>query len=221
MNRPDTSASGGGGATATAEAPPPAPEAAYLPSPLTLDFRAIEMTDDQLVQFCADNRELSIELTAKKELIIMPPVSPTTSWQNGKLSMQIGIWAEQDGSGICFDSSAGFTLPNGAMRSADASWITREHWEALDEAERYRFSHIVPDFVVELCSPSDRLATLQSKMAEYIENGVRLGWLIDTRQRQVYIYRPGQPVQTLENPETVSGEAVLPGFTLNLREIWP
>ena len=217
MNRPEIRTSSG--ATATAEAPDPAPEAAYLPSPLTLDFRAIEMTDDQLVQFCADNRELRIELTAKKELIIMPPVNPTTSWQNGKLSMRIGIWAEQDGSGICFDSSAGFTLPNGAMRSADASWITRERWESLDEAERYRFSHIVPDFVAELCSPSDRLATLQEKMAEYTENGVRLGWLIDPRQQRVYVYRPGQPVEVLENPETVSGEAVLPGFTLNLRDI--
>ena len=218
MNRPDIGTSYG--ATATAEAPALGWQTTHLPSPLTLDFRAIEMTDDQLVQFCADNRELRIELTSEKELIIMPPVSPTTSWQNGKLSMQIGIWAEHDGSGLCFDSSAGFTLPSGAMRSADVAWITRERWEALDEAERYRFSHIAPDFVAELRSPSDSLATLQAKMAEYIENGVRLGWLIDPRQRRVYVYRPGQPVQTLENPETVSGESVLPGFTLNLREIW-
>ena len=209
-----------GGATATVAPPAPSVQAEYLPNPLTLDFRAIKMTDDQLVQFCADNRELRIELTAKKELIIMLPAIPATSWQNGKLSMQIGIWAKKDGSGLCFDSSAGFTLPNSAMRSADAAWIARERWEALDEAEQYRFSHIAPDFVTELCSPSDCLATLQAKMAEYIENGVRLGWLIDPQQRQVYVYRPGQPVETLENPETVSGESVLPGFTLNLREIW-
>ena len=216
MNRPNISA----GATATAEVPAPASEAAYLPSPLTLDFRAIEMTDDQLVQFCADNRELRIELTAKKELIIMPPANPVTSWENGKLFLQVGNWAEKDGSGLCFDSSAGFTFPNGAMRSPDASWIARERWESLDAADRRRFSHITPDFVAELRSPSDRLATLQAKMAEYIENGVRLGWLIDPRQRRVYVYRPGQPVEVWENPETVSGEAVLPGFTLNLRDIW-
>ena len=217
MNRPDDIGASAG-ATATAEAP--APEAAYLPSPLTLDFRAIEMTDDQLVQFCADNRELRIELTAKKELIIMPPTNMATGWQNVRLSTLICIWTEQDGTGLCFDSSTGFTLPNGAMRSADAAWIARERWESLDEADRHRFSHIVPDFVVELRSPTDRLATLQAKMAEYIENGVRLGWLIDPQQRRVYIYRPGQPAETLENPETVSGESVLPGFTLNLRDIW-
>ena len=150
----------------------------------------------------------------------MPPANMTTGWQNGKLFLRIGNWVEQDGSGLCFDSSAGFTLPNGAMRSADAAWITRERWEALDESERYRFSHIAPDFVAELRSPSDRLSTLQAKMAEYIDNGVRLGWLIDPQQRRVYIYRPGQPVAMLQNPETVSGEAVLPGFTLNLRDIW-
>ena len=219
MNRPDDIGIGGG-ATVTAAPPAPAPPATHLPSPLTLDFRAIEMTDDQLVQFCADNRELRIELTAKKELIIMPPANMTTGWQNGKLFLRIGNWAEQDGSGLCFDSSSGFTLPNGAMRSSDAAWIAWERWESLDEAERYRFSHIAPDFAAELRSQSDRLATLQSKMAEYIENGVRLGWLIDPRQRRVYVYRPGQSVETLENPETVSGEAVLPGFTLNLREIW-
>ena len=218
MNRPDTRTVAG--ATATAEAPAPASEATYLPSPLTLNFRAIEMTDDQLVQFCADNRELRIELTAKKELIIMPPANPTSSQENSSLTAQIYFWTKRDGRGLCFDSSAGFTFPNGAMRSPDASWIARERWESLDAADRRRFSHIAPDFVTELRSPSDRLATLQAKMAEYIENGVRLGWLIDPRQRRVYVYRPGQPVQTLENPETVSGESVLPGFTLNLREIW-
>ena len=209
-----------GGATATAEAPPPAPEAAYLPNPLTLDFSAIEMTDDQLVRFCADNRELRIELTAKKELIIMPPANLTTSWENGEIFLQLGLWSKQDGRGRSFDSSAGYTLPNGAMRSPDASWVARERWESLDAADRRRFSHIAPDFVAELRSPSDRLATLQAKMAEYIENGVRLGWLIDPRQRRVYVYRPGQPAEILENPETVSGESVLPGFTLNLRDIW-
>ena len=208
------------GATAIAEAPPPPEPSADPPGPLLLNIRAIEMTGDQLLLICADNRDLRIELTAQKELIIMPPANPTTSWQNGKLSLRIGLWAEQDGTGLCFDSSAGFTLPNGAMRSPDASWIARERWEALDEDDRHKFSHIAPDFVAELRSSSDRLPTAQAKMEEYIDNGVRLGWLIDPPQRRVYIYRPGQPVEILENPETVSGEPTLPGFTLNLADIW-
>ena len=212
MNRND--------ATATLEAPPLPETGEGLPNPLTLNIRAIEMTDDQLLQLCADNGELRIELTAEKELIIMPPANPTTSWKNGALTAQIYIWSKQYGTGICFDSSAGFTFPNGAMRSPDASWIARERWEALDEDDRHKFSHIAPDFVAELRSPSDRLPVAQAKMVEYIDNGVRLGWLIDPTQRRVYIYSPGQPVEILENPETVSGEPVLPGFTLNLVDIW-
>ena len=223
MNRPDiptiekpTAA----GATAIAEAPPPPEPAADPPGPLMLNFRAIDMTGDQLLQLCADNGDLRIELTAEKELIIMPPTNMTTGWQNGRLTTRLCVWTEQDGTGLCFDSSAGFTLPNGAMRSADAAWITRERWESLSETEQHGFSPIAPDFVAELLSPSDRLPVAQAKMVEYIENGVRLGWLIDPTQRRVYIYRPGQPVETLENPETVSGEPVLPGFTLNLADIW-
>ena len=212
MNRND--------ATATLEAPPLPETGEGLPIPLTLNIRAIEMTDDQLLQICADNGDLRIELTAEKELIIMPPANPTTGLKNGEIFGQLYIWSKQDGTGLCFDSSSGFTFPNGAMRSPDASWIARERWEALDEDDRHKFSHIAPDFVAELRSPSDRLPTAQAKMAEYIENGVRLGWLIDPPQRRVYIYRPGQPVEILENPETVSGEPVLPGFTLNLVDIW-
>ena len=206
--------------TATVEAPALPQEDTHLPYPLVLNFRAIEMTDEQLVRFCADNRELRIELTAERELIIMPPANMTTGWQNNTISGELYIWAKQDGTGLSFDSSTGCTLPNGAMRSPDASWIVRERWDALPESEKYIFSHIVPDFVVELRSPSDTLASLQHKMAEYIENGVRLGWLIDPRQRRVYVYRQGQPVEVLQDPETVSGETVLPGFVLNLQNIW-
>ena len=216
MNRNDATAAG----VLTVEAPPLPETGECLPNPLALNIRAIEMTDDQLLQFCADNGDLRIELTAQKELIIMPPANPTTGLKNGEISGQLYIWSKQDGTGLCFDSSSGFTFPNGAMRSPDASWIARERWEALDEDDRHKFSHIAPDFVAELRSPSDRLPVAQAKMEEYIENGVRLGWLIDPTQRMVYIYRPGQPVETLENPETVSGEPVLPGFTLNLADIW-
>jgi Uma2 family endonuclease len=190
-----------------------------LASPLVLDFKAIEMTDDQFVQFCADNDDLRIELTAKRELIVMPPTNLETGSENLSLSAQLYNWTRQDGSGIGFDSSSMFTLPNGAVRSLDASWMLRERWVALPLEERRRFSHIVPDFVAELRSPSDRLSYVQLKMEEYMENGARLGWLIDPFQRRVYVYRPGQPVEVLENPARVSGEDVLPGFELNPQEI--
>ena len=190
------------------------------PAVLILNFSAIEMTDGQLVQFCADNGDLRIELTAEKELIVMPPAFPISGMRNGAISGQVYNWSKQDGTGIGFDSSAGFTFPNGAMRSPDASWIARDRWDALAEDELNKFSHISPDFVIELRSHSDVLTMLQDKMAEYVENGVRLGWLIDPFRRQVHVYRPGQAVEILDDPETVSGDPVLPGFTLNLLEIW-
>ena len=206
--------------TATIEAPAQTQDITPLPFLLVLDFNAIEMTDEQFGQFCADNRELRIELTAKRELIIMPPAFPTTGVKNATITGELYAWSKQDGTGLSFDSSAGFTFPNGAMRSPDASWIRRESWDALAEDELNKFSHIVPDFVAELRSDSDRLTTLQDKMAEYIENGVRLGWLIDPFQRRVHVYRPGKAVEVLEDPEKVSGEEVLPGFELSLQEIW-
>ena len=206
--------------TATIEAPAPPQDAIHLPSPLVLDFRAIELTGDQLVQFCADNGDLRIELTAEKKLIVMPPASSATGWENGIIYGELYVWAKRDGTGLSFDSSAGFTFPNGAIRSPDASWITRERWEAHPDADKRRFSRIAPDFVAELRSPSDNLGMLQDKMAEYIENGVRLGWLIDPFQRRVHVYRPGRAVEVQEAPALVSGESVLPGFVLDLQEIW-
>ena len=205
---------------ATVDAPAPTQEGVFLPNPLLLDFSAIEMTDEQFVKFCADNRELRIELTAERKLIVMPPANPDTGHKNYTINGELYAWSKQDGTGLGFDSSTGFTFPNGAMRSPDASWVARERWEALPEDERTKFSHLVPDFVVEIRSPSDSLRMAQAKMAEYIENGVRLGWLIDPFQRRVHIYRPGQPVEVLQDPESLSGETVLPGFVLNLQEIW-
>lgn len=202
------------------KSPPPTEQGPGLPVPLVLDFSAVEFSDDQLVQFCADNRELRIELTAKRELVIMAPANPTSGSQNGSLSGELYIWTKQDGTGLSFDSSSGFTFPNGAMRAPDASWILRERWETVPDDDKLRFSHIAPDFVAELHSPSDSLPMVQAKMAEYIENGVRLGWLIDLSLRQVHVYRPGQAVEVLNDPETVSGDPVMPGFVLNLLEIW-
>jgi len=189
--------------------------------PLVLQMRpALDLTDDQFFEFCQINRDLRIERTAKGELIIMPPTGAETGGRNFKLTAQLGNWVERDGTGIGFDSSTGFNLPNGASSSPDAAWIKLERWNALTAEQRIKFAPICPDFVVELRSPNDSLKVLQDKMQEYIENDAALGWLINPQQQQVYIYRQELPVECLENPETAIGEPVLPGFILDLRKIW-
>ena len=180
----------------------------------------IEMTDEQFFEFCQINRELRIERTAHGELVIMSPTGSETGERNFSLIVQLGIWVERDGTGVGFDSSSGFTLPNGAVRSPDAAWIKKSRWEAISQEQRQKFAPICPDFVVELRSASDRLKGLQEKMQEYIENGAKLGWLIDPIQRQVYVYRPEVEMECLENPATVSGEPLLSGFVLDLNKIW-
>jgi Uma2 family endonuclease len=190
-------------------------------SPLVVRMHpVIDLTDDQFFEFCQINRDLRIERTATGELLIMSPTGSETGGSNFKLAVQLGNWTEQDGTGIGFDSSTGFTLPNGATVSPDISWVKLERWNALSKQQRKTFAPISPDFVVELRSPSDTLKDLQDKMQQYINNGVKLGWLIDRKQRRVYTYRPGVPVQQLNNPETVSGEPELPGFVLKLGKIW-
>ncbi len=191
-----------------------------LPYRLVLDFRALNMTGDQFLQFCADNRDLRMELSATKELIIMPPAGGTTGGRNSELTVDVGTWSRSDGTGKTFDSSTGFTLPNGAVRAPDVSWILTSRWETLSEADQRRFPPICPDFVIELRSPSDRLSDVQAKMEEYLENGARLGWLLDPDTKQVHIYRPAQQVEVLEAPDSVSGEQVLQGFVLDLTRIW-
>ena len=191
-----------------------------LPNPLLLDFAAIAMTDEQFVQFCADNGELRFELTANRELLVMPPEGMKSGSRNAILLQRLGTWAELDGSGVPFGSSSGLTLPNGAMRSPDACWISRERWDALSDSEQDLFSHVIPEFVIELRSRTDTVPSLQNKMVEYLDNGVLLGWLVDPYNQTVHIYRAGQPVEVLEDPETVSGDPVLAGFELNLQEIW-
>ena len=202
----------------TAKARAAAPDVA-LPYRLALNIRALDMTGEQFLQFCSDNGDLRMELTAEKELIIMPPAGGTTSGRNSELNVDLGLWSRQDGTGKTFDSSVGFTLPNGAVLSPDASWILLSRWDTLTEAEQDKFPPICPDFVIELRSPSDRLPDVQRKMAEYLDNGVRLGWLIDPRNNRVHVYRPGQPVEVLEQPATVSGDPVLPGFALDMSVI--
>ncbi|MEO1147520.1 MAG: Uma2 family endonuclease [Cyanobacteria bacterium J06638_22] len=178
------------------------------------------MTAEQFYEFCLANRDLRIERSASGEVIVMPPTFSDTGNRNFNLAMQLGIWAESDGTGLGFDSSTGFTLPNGAMRSPDASWIRRDRWEALTPTEQQSFAPLCPDFVIELRSSSDPLRRLQDKMQEYIDNGALLGWLIDRKNRTVHIYRPNQSPEILNAPDAVSGDPELSGFTLSLTKIW-
>ncbi len=178
------------------------------------------MSDDELLEFCAVNRELRVERTKEGELIVMAPTGGETGRKNAKLTTVFGVWAAKDGTGEAFDSSTEFILPNGAGRSPDVSWIRKERWEALPAAVREKFPPLCPDFVIELKSPTDSVADLRAKMEEYRDNGAVLGWLIDRESRTVEIYRPGRPVQRLDNPKTVSGDPELPGFVLELADVW-
>jgi Uma2 family endonuclease len=166
------------------------------------------------------NPEWRLELTAEADLVIMPPAGGETGRRNYELTGLFRVWEKADGTGVGFDSSTGFTLPNGAKRSPDLAWVKRSRWEALTQEERERFSPLCPDFVVELRFRSDPLKLLQDKMAEYIANGAQLGWLIDPLEKKVYVYRPSAEVHCLEDPPQVSGDPVLPGFVLDLNEIW-
>lgn len=189
--------------------------------PLTVNFPSlVQMTDEQFYEFCQANRDLRIERTARGEVIIMPPAFSDTGNRNFNIAAQLWNWTEQDGTGIGFDSSAGFTLSSGATRSPDASWIKLERWNALTQEQQASFAPICPDFVIELRSSSDQLSSLQDKMHEYIANGASLGWLIDRKNRKVCVYRPNREPEILDNPEAVSGEPELPGFVLRMASIW-
>lgn len=180
----------------------------------------LRLSESQFFALCQLNRDLRIERSAQGEMLIMPPAGGGTSQRNARITGRLVVWAERDGTGVTFDSSGGFRLPSGAVRSPDASWVDRSRLDQVEAKQRERFLPLCPDFVVELRSPSDRLEDLQAKMQEYLDNGARLGWLLDPRPRHLYVYRPDADVERLENPETVSGEPVLPGFVLDLREIW-
>jgi Uma2 family endonuclease len=189
--------------------------------PLTIHFPWItSMTVQEFYEFCLANRDLRIERNANGEVIIMPPAFSDTGNRNLKICQQLANWSDQDGTGESFDSSAGFTLPSGATRSPDASWISLSRWNILTDEQKVSFAPICPDFVIELRSASDRLNDLQEKMLEYLSNGILLGWLIDRKNRRVYIYRPHQDVEILDNPETVKGDPELSGFELQMAKIW-
>ncbi|MEL7039644.1 MAG: Uma2 family endonuclease [Cyanobacteria bacterium J06592_8] len=179
------------------------------------------VTPEQFAVLAASNRELQLERTSLGELIVNPPTGWETGERNRSIIGQLDHWYYENGNlGKAFDCSTGFTLPNGAIRSPDAGWISPERWDALTDEQKGTFASICPDFVVELRSASDTLKSLQEKMQEYIENGARLGWLIDPQNRTVEVYRVSVEVEVLSNPTELSGEQVLPGFKLNLRRVW-
>lgn len=188
--------------------------------PTVFDFGPLTLTDEQFESLARNHPDLNIELSAEGELIIVAPTLPYTSNQNADLVYFLTDWSRKDQTGMVFDSNALFSFPNGAKRAPDVAWLKKEKWEALSEAEKRKFSRLVPDFVIELRSASDSLKELKDKMAEYISNGVRLGWLIDPLKKRVHIYRTNGDIEVLSDPEIVSGEDVLQGFVLNVREIW-
>jgi Uma2 family endonuclease len=186
---------------------------------VVLDVSSVGLTDDQYFRLCSDNRDLRIEMTAQKELIIMSPTNMETGRKNAKITARLIVWAEQDGTGEVFDSSSELTLPNGAKRSPDACWILKSRWNRFSKEEKQRFTEVCPDFVIELRSPSDRLADVEEKMEEYIANGSKLGWLLDPIENQAIIYRPGQLPERISEPTILSGDPVLSGFKFDFREI--
>lgn len=182
---------------------------------------SLHVTTEQFATLAAANRDLRLERTATGELIVTPPTGSESGYRNFSIIGQLFVWFDaHETLGRAFDSSAGFELPNGATRSPDVSWVSKERWKALTPEQRKGFAPMCPEFIVELGSETDTLKELRAKMQEYIENGSQLGWLIDPKNKRVEVYRPGQDVEVLESPATVSGEMVLPGFTLTLKRIW-
>ncbi len=189
---------------------------AYLPAILTVG----PMTDEAFAHLCAEHPDLELELSADGELIVMRQTYTLTGARNNQISRQLGNWAEGDETGIAFDSSTGWALPNGARRSPDAAWILRQRIQGLDPAVFSRYWPACPDFVIELRSQSDRIRALREKMAEWLANGAQLAWLIDPEARKVEIYRPGLQAEMLDGASLVTGEGPVKGFVLNLARVW-
>ncbi len=187
----------------------------------TITLNIPHLNSEAFKELCQVNKSLRLERASTGEVLIMPPTYPWTGKKNFGIAGQLWVWIDRTGLGIGFDSSTGFTLPNGAVYSPDASWVSNQKWDTLTPTQQEEeFSPLAPDFVVELRSSSDSLKKLREKMQEYIDNGVRLGWLIDPKNKTVEIYRNGQDVEVLKSPTTLSGEDILPGFELNLNKVW-
>ncbi len=187
----------------------------------TLDLSPIvTLTRTEFHKLCAANPDLKLERSAKGELIVVSPTGGETGNRNSELTSEVVVWNRQHQTGKVFDSSTGFALPKGGDRSPDVAWIPLEKWDALTPEQRQSFLPLCPDFVIELLSPSDSWNDGQKKMAEYRDNGCRLGWLLDPKTKRVAIYRPDQPVEILQAPDQLSGEDVLLGFVLDVRFLW-
>ncbi len=188
---------------------------------ITLNLNpVVKLTHQQFYDLCSANPEATLELNANGDLVVMSPTGGETSLWNSELNLDLGLWNRQTQLGKVFDSSGGFSLPNGSERSPDAAWIPLEKWNALTPEQRRSFLPLCPDFLIELLSPSDSWIQGQKKMDEYIANGCRLGWLLDPHHRRVAIYRIGKPVEVVQDPVFLSGEDVLPGFMLDIVALW-
>jgi len=186
---------------------------------LALDVSSLKLTDDQLMRLFSDNPEYQFELSANGELIVMSPANNSAELSNVKLVQRLANWAEHDGTGIVFGNHTLFTLPNRAKRGPDAAWVSKERWSRLSDHEKHRFANLVPEFVAEIRSRSDRISAQKRKMDEYLTNGVKLAWLLDTIANSATIYRAGRPAVEIDTPELLSGDPVLPGFTFDFREL--
>lgn len=180
----------------------------------------LKTTEDLFYELCRQNPDLRLERSAKGEVIVMPPTGGETGSRNDEITRQLSNWRRDDGTGKSFNSSTGFKLPNGADRSPDASWVDKSRLAQLTLEEKKKFLPLCPDFAIELRSTNDDLETIKAKMEEYISCGLRLGWLIDPESRTVFVYRPNAAVETLNDINEISADPELPGFTLDLREIW-
>jgi Uma2 family endonuclease len=178
------------------------------------------MTDEELFRFCASNEMLRVERDANGELILMSPPGLEGSGSNAGITAALFVWAEQDGRGKVFDATGGFTLPDGSMRIPDGAWVSWPRWNALPRAERKRFGHVVPEFVIELRSETDSLRELKAKMRMWIANGVELAWLVDPKRKVVEIYRPGEQPEIHQDPTSVQGDGPVAGFELVMARVW-
>jgi Uma2 family endonuclease len=197
--------------------PPPSEKIAPF---LNLDLTCLRLTAAQFEQVCRDNPDLRLELTSTGGLIVMPPAGSKTGKRNFNLTGQFTVWVQKDGTGIGFDSSTGFTLPDGAILSPDVSWLRREKWDALTEDEQERFAPLCPDFVIELRSSWNTLKAQLEKMQQYLDNGTQLAWFIDPGNRCVYVYRPNEDVEVFTDASSISADPILKGFVLQLTELW-
>jgi Uma2 family endonuclease len=188
----------------------------WEPEPYVLDLSdVIRLSDEELLRICAANPDLQIEQNAAGQLEIMSPAGPSSSARAAQLVLALGRWNEERQAGVVFDGTAGFRLPNGALRAADVAWLDLDSWQRLTPEQREKFAHVVPDFLVEIRSPSDRLAHVRGKMEEWMENGCRLAWLVDPAEQHIHVYRRGHDVETVDFHTTLTGYDVLPGFTFD------